>query len=35
MTDDEQVDYEDLATMQLDEAALHELLIAGGECVFN
>jgi len=30
-----EVDYEDLTTMRLDDAALHELLDAGGECVFN
>ncbi len=32
---DEQVDYEDLTTMRLDDDALQELLDAGGECVFN
>ena len=30
-----EVDYEDLATMRLDDEALQELLDAGGECVFN
>lgn len=32
---DEQVDYEDLAGMQLDDEELRELVSAGGECVFN
>ncbi len=31
----EQVDYEDLTTMRLDEASLHELVGAGGSCIFN
>lgn len=31
----EQVDYEDLTTMRLDDDALQEMLDAGGECVFN
>lgn len=31
----EQVDYEDLATMQLDPEACAELVEAGGECIFN
>jgi hypothetical protein len=35
MSSDQQVDYEDLTTMRLDEAALDELLQAGGECIFN
>ncbi len=35
MSHDEPVDYEDLTTMKLDDAALHELLAAGGECIFN
>lgn len=35
MSGDEQVDYEDLTTMKLDEEALDKLLAAGGECVFN
>jgi hypothetical protein len=29
------IDYEDLTTMRLDDAALDELLASGGECVFN
>ena len=32
---DEQVDYEDLAGMQLTDEELHDLVSAGGECVFN
>lgn len=32
---DEQVDYEDLTTMRLDQAAIEEMLNAGGECIFN
>ena len=32
---DEQVDYEDLAGMQLSEEELRDLVAAGGECVFN
>lgn len=35
MSDEEQIDYEDLTGMRLDEAALGDLLAAGGECVFN
>lgn len=35
MSTDEPVDYEDLTTMKLDDAALDELLSAGGECIFN
>ncbi len=35
MSDQEEVDYEDLTTMRLDDEALNELLAAGGECVFN
>ena len=35
MSDDEQVDYEDLTDMRLDDDSLAELLDAGGECVFN
>jgi hypothetical protein len=34
MTDD-QIDYEDLTTMRLDDEALRALVEAGGECVFN
>lgn len=33
MTDD--IDYEDLTTMRLDEAEVAGMLSAGGECVFN
>ena len=32
---DEPIDYEDLTGMQLDEGELHDLVSAGGECVFN
>lgn len=32
---EEQVDYEDLTTMRLDDDALDALLAGGGECVFN
>ncbi|MFT4656476.1 MAG: hypothetical protein ACJAXA_000101 [Candidatus Aldehydirespiratoraceae bacterium] len=32
---DQQVDYEDLTAMRLDDKALTGLLDAGGECVFN
>ena len=32
---DEQIDYEDLTDMRLDDEALAQLLAAGGECVFN
>jgi len=35
MSDDQEVDYEDLTTMRLDDEALAELLAAGGECIFN
>ena len=35
MSSDEQIDYEDLTTMRLDDEALAELLAAGGECIFN
>lgn len=35
MSDEDQVDYEDLTTMRLDDGALNDLLAAGGECVFN
>jgi hypothetical protein len=35
MSGDEQVDYEDLTSMKLDDEALHQLLSAGGECIFN
>ncbi len=35
MSDDEQIDYEDLTDMRLDDDALADLLDAGGECVFN
>ena len=35
MSEEDKVDYEDLTTMRLDDAALQELLEAGGECVFN
>ena len=35
MSDDQQIDYEDLTDMRLDDAALAELLDAGGECIFN
>jgi hypothetical protein len=35
MSEEDQVDYEDLTTMRLDDANLQELLDAGGECVFN
>ncbi|NNE73295.1 MAG: hypothetical protein HKN26_06505 [Acidimicrobiales bacterium] len=31
----EEVDYEDLTSMRLDDDALDALLAAGGECVFN
>jgi hypothetical protein len=32
---DEQVDYEDLTTMRLDDEALRSLVEPGGECVFS
>ncbi len=35
MSAGEEVDYEDLTTMRLDDAALEQLLAGGGECVFN
>ena len=35
MSGDQEVDYEDLTTMRLDDEALAELLAAGGECIFN
>jgi hypothetical protein len=35
MSEDEQVDYEDLTTMRLDDDELAELVEAGGECIFN
>ena len=35
MSNDEQIDYEDLTGMRLDDGALDDLLAAGGECVFN
>jgi hypothetical protein len=35
MSSDEQIDYEDLTGMRLDDDALDELLAGGGECVFN
>jgi hypothetical protein len=35
MADEQQIDYEDLTTMRLDETALNDLLATGGECVFN
>lgn len=35
MSDREQVDYEDLAGMQLDDEELSELVSGGGECIFN
>jgi len=31
----EEVDYEDLTSMRLDDAELEKLLAGGGECVFN
>lgn len=34
MTDD-QIDYEDLTSMRLDDDALADLVAAGGECIFN
>lgn len=30
-----QIDYEDLTSMRLDEASLNELVGSGGECIFN
>jgi hypothetical protein len=35
MSEDEQVDYEDLTSMNLDAEALGQLLSGGGECIFN
>jgi hypothetical protein len=35
MSGDEQVDYEDLTSMKLDDEALEKLRSAGGECIFN
>lgn len=35
MSNDEQVDYEDLTTMRLDDEGLAELLTGPAECVFN
>jgi len=35
MSDDEQVDYEDLTGMQLDDDELRDLVSSGGECIFN
>lgn len=32
---EEEIDYEDLTTMRLDDDVLAELLAEGGECVFN
>lgn len=32
---DEQIDYEDLTEMRLDDEALQTLLARGGECIFN
>ena len=34
MTDD-QIDYEDLTSMRLDDDALRKLVEPGGECIFN
>ena len=31
----DQIDYEDLTSMRLDEASLNELVGSGGECIFN
>lgn len=33
--DSENIDYEDLTTMRLDDESLRKLVEAGGECVFN
>jgi hypothetical protein len=33
--DTNEVDYEDLTTMRLDDDALQQLVDGGGECVFN
>ena len=35
MSAEEQVDYEDLTSMRLDDDALADMLRAGGECIFN
>lgn len=35
MSGEQDVDYEDLTTMRLDDDALAEMLAAGGECIFN
>jgi hypothetical protein len=35
MSHDDQIDYEDLTTMQLDDESLAAMLAAGGECIFN
>lgn len=35
MTNEQEVDYEDLTTMRLDDDALQQMLESGGECVFN
>ncbi len=35
MANEEEVDYEDLTSMRLDEEELQKLLDAGGECIFN
>ncbi len=35
MSTADEIDYEDLTTMKLDDDALAELVEAGGECVFN
>lgn len=35
MSGEDQIDYEDLTAMRLDDEALHDLLTGGGECVFN
>jgi len=34
-TNPDQIDYEDLTSMQLDEESLSKMLAAGGECIFN
>ena len=34
-TDTNEIDYEDLTTMRLEDDALQQLLDGGGECVFN
>ncbi|MEM9035386.1 MAG: hypothetical protein AAGA99_26175 [Actinomycetota bacterium] len=35
MSENGEVDYEDLTTMQLDEESLAKMLANGGECIFN